>query len=164
VQKRRLDCGQETPITVTLIRRSFAALAAFFFVQLTLLGSGTLCALHGAAAGHGTSRGMAASVPHAMTDRHTGIDAPAPDASVLTAVSDVPAAHDGCDASGGPHDCGLPATPGSCAGMTTCAITAAPAVVAASDVPAAASSRDVGQPETLRSGPAAAPELPPPRA
>ena len=139
-----------------MFHRCFAAFSALLLMQLTLLGSGTLCALHGAQNGLAT-RAVAARPSAESANAHSR-------AHTRLASRDVPAHAHSCDASGGAQDCGLPASPGSCTGMTACAVATAPAVVTVADAAALTSSDAIGEPAALRSGPASAPELPPPRA
>lgn len=125
------------------LRRIAAALSSLLLLQLTLLGSGTLCAMpSGAAAGHMHDMGGMAGM--------TQSDVARPDAPPPSSHPD-----DGCR---------LPWSPGQCATMTACAIAAmpvAPVIVALDTRPALA---ELPMPADLGSRPAAPPELPPPRA
>ena len=118
-----------------LIRRIGAALSSILLLQLTLLGSGTLCAMPG---DMGAMRGMT----HSVVDRP---ETPPPNSH--------------------PDDgCRLPWSPGQCATMTACSIAAMPAatVIVALDVRPMIS--DLPIPTDPGSRPATPPELPPPRA
>ena len=120
--------------TGRLIRRIGAALSGILLLQLTLLGSGTLCAM---------PSGAAATQMHDMGGM---ADQQLP-----------PSSHpdDGCR---------FPSSPGQCATMTACSIAAmpvAPVIVALNTRPAIA---ELPMPADLGSRPATPPELPPPRA
>jgi hypothetical protein len=144
---------------VSLLRRLAVALVALLLLQLTLLGSGTLCALHETAVGPSASRHGMASMPDV-----TGRDVASSMAAVQPDGGGSSTAPSGCDAEGGPHDCGLPWSSGSCAAMTTCATIAASPSMTVAATQRAAHVAELPEPAQLRTGPAAAPELPPPRA
>lgn len=124
-----------------LIRRIGAALSSILLFQLTLLGSGTLCAMPSGAAAMHDMGGMA------------GMTQPQVDREQTPPPSDHP--DDGCR---------LPWSPGQCATMTACTIAAMPAasvIVALNTRPVVA---ELPMPADLGSRPATPPELPPPRA
>lgn len=150
---------------MSFLRRLTAALSIALLLQLTLLGSGTLCSMP-AGAGMGD-----ADAAHAMAGMHaagaaaqhgSAIGAPGSSRAAPLDHSGTPV---GCEQSGGRNGCSLPWGAGQCATMNTC--TTAPAAPAApllaqattphAVAPIAAASR-------FQSGPPAAPELPPPRA
>ena len=132
-----------------ILRRSLTALSGLFLLQLTLLGSGTVCAAqHGVEGDH-----VAGPTAHNMNG--------------LTAVSDAdnePMSPDDCSGLGGHDGCGLPWASGRCSFMTACDVS----VAAPSSVGAAKMVRIVAHtlrsPALAESGPTFAPELPPPRA
>jgi hypothetical protein len=128
---------------MSLLRRSATVLSGLLLLQLALLGSGTLCAMHR----HATHVSPA---PHSMHGA-TGDDA------MRMSPTD---SNDKSQTEG----CGLPWAPGQCASMTTCTVTVAQ--VASADVPIAVRAAAVAlrAPEMVHSGPTFAPELPPPRA
>lgn len=128
-------------------RRLAAALSGALLLQLSLLGSGTLCAMEHGSDAHGS--GHAAMRMAGPTSEHgapQGHDAPR------------------CDVAGSDDGCGLPWAPGHCAAMTTCSATAAPVSAVSIQLAAATPAADMPEPTLIHSGPAAAPELPPPRA
>ncbi|HEX7981263.1 MAG TPA: hypothetical protein VF461_21820 [Gemmatimonadaceae bacterium] len=140
-----------------LLRRFSAALAALLLLQLSLLGSGTLRAPHemfrtSAASAHGMPP-MPGMVEHQSGN---GTRTQQDDGS--------PSAPAGCDTKGGAHDCGVPWSSGSCAAMTACATVAALPPVAVAFDQERARTAELPDPTLLRTGPTAAPELPPPRA
>jgi hypothetical protein len=139
-----------------LLRRLSAALAALLLLQLSLLGSGTLRAPHGMVSARAAHVHAMPPMP-GMSEHQGGNGALAQQ----DGSSPAPA---GCDTNGGAHDCGVPWSSGSCAAMSACATIAAlpPAAVALDQE--RAGSTELPDPTLLRTGPAAAPELPPPRA
>jgi hypothetical protein len=135
---------------MSLARRSFAVLLGVFLLQLTLLGSGTFCAARHSA--HGMLGMSATTVVAASSSMSVSAD----DSSPMDSTScNGPAKHD---------DCRLPWSPGQCSAMTACAIGVSAVdpltLVAVLD----ASTLVVPFGDRLLSGPAFAPELPPPRA
>jgi hypothetical protein len=119
-----------------LLRRLTAAFSSILLLQLTLLGGGTPCAMHGEGA-------VAGPMPaHAMEGMQ----------GTARAVLD---SGDGCR---------LPSAPGQCAAMTSCAPAAVPSHVVVAQLTTSHGDLDLPEPASIRSGPAAAPELPPPRA
>jgi hypothetical protein len=142
------------------VRRTVAVLSSLFLLQLTLLGSGTLCAMHHGATGidraEHSMRGMAGIVASPTPSPESAVLA-ATDGNSSVSPSDYngPTDHDGCR---------LPWAPGQCSSMTTCGVTVAPAaLIVALSAPRTASV-DIAAPELVRAGPSFAPELPPPRA
>ena len=125
--------------SMSLVRRSLGALAGLSLLQLTLLGSGTLCALrHGGAnsdTGVHAMRGMAGMVAESPADCGSQ--------------------HDGC---------GLPWAPGQCSSMTTCQMSANPAASGVASVTMRVVALDLPSAALIHSGPTFAPDLPPPRA
>ena len=125
------------------LRRVTAALSSALLLQLSLLGSGTLCGDHDATASAAATAGQSMQGMHeAVADTPSACDAP-------------PASDDGCR---------LPWAPGHCATMTGCAVAAIPPAVQTGEVSLAAAALDPAEPPAAHSGPTAAPELPPPRA
>lgn len=139
------------------LRRSFAALFALLLLQLTLLGSGTLCAKH-----HGVGGShVDARVANGMT---TMSAADLASSSVVMSAGNPPVSPEDCGGLGSHDGCGLPWAPGQCSSMTACDVSLA---VPASDV--APIIGPIGTVALLSSmlmasGPTFAPELPPPRA
>jgi hypothetical protein len=148
-------------VLVPIIRRSLAALAAVFLLQLMLLGSGTLCSMHGdtprgaglAHASHRMDHGMA--TPSATAGSQRGGVANADDAGTPTSPVE-------CTGTGQHDGCHLPFAPGQCSSMTACDITATPAALVAASLTV---HRAAPVPSSARrhAGPTFAPELPPPR-
>ena len=143
-----------------LTRRLVAALSSVLLLQLTLVGSGTLCAMHHAVM---DARGATGHESHMipMTSERT----PASGSSMSEpGRGDTPGIPHGCDALDSGQGCGLPWSPGQCTSMSSCTATAAQSapsiVVVASSAPVV----ELPEPGLLHSGFAAAPELPPPRA
>lgn len=134
------------------IRRLTAAFTTVLLLQLTLLGSGTLCALQG---------GTAPDTMAGMTGMHSASHAAA---APSQSPSHHPAAPQQCDESRQGGGCQQPWAPGQCASMTTCAAVTAPAGEIVAQVTIAAPAPDLPEPASIRSGPTATPELPPPRA
>lgn len=134
-------------------RRFAAALSGAFLLQLSLLGTGTLCAME-----HG-SPDPASPAAHAS---HAGMRMG--DAGAGTAAHDAGAPPARCDVAGSDDACGLPWAPGHCAAMTTCSATVAPAAQVAVQLASATIAVELPEPALIHSGPSTAPELPPPRA
>lgn len=145
---------------MSLLRRIAAALSGALLLQLTLLASGTLCAMHAGDGMRGMMDAPAGRAAHAAV-------APAAAATVAEATpapsTDRGAPHD-CDATGSQGDCGSPWSAGSCASMATCTATAAPSVLRIAEALQGHGAPSTIDPARIHSGPAAAPELPPPRA
>lgn len=146
---------------MSFVRRSFAALFGVLLLQLTLLGSGTLCGLHQAAS-------HAAGTSHAMLGK-TGMTAASTEnaASATMAMSDSdsrPTSSQDCSGLGGDGHCGLPWAPGPCSSMAACDLTVTPAasVTAANMLRPVALAAPTAS--IFHAGPTFAPELPPPRA
>lgn len=125
------------------IRRIGAALSSILLLQLTLLGSGTLCAMpSGAASAQMHDMGGMAGM--------TQSDAARPDAPPPSNHPD-----DGCR---------LPWAPGQCATMTACTVAAMPAATIVVALGARPTICELPMPAHLGSRPLSPPELPPPRA
>jgi hypothetical protein len=77
---------------------------------------------------------------------------------------DGPAMPQGCDMSGNGTDCHLPSAPGMCGSAATCAAPVLPATVAFLPLALPFGAAVLSEPTRFNSGPASAPELPPPRA
>lgn len=122
------------------LRRCFALLSFLSLLQLTLLGSGTVCAMRGDGTSHGqmSSAGMAAMSGHSAQAR--------------------------CDVSGTGDDCGAPWSGAQCAGMATCAPTVVKPAAVAMVTTAPHHVLDLPEPASITSSAATSPELPPPRA
>ena len=118
-----------------LIRRFGAALSSILLLQLTLLGSGTLCAMP-------SDMGAMPGMTHSVVDRP---ETPPPSSHPI----------DGCR---------LPSSPGQCATMTACSIAAMPAAAVIVALDARPVVSELPMPADLGSRPATPPELPPPRA
>ena len=143
-----------------VVRRTVAVLSSLLLLQLTLLGSGTLCAMdHGASGVAGPGHSM-----HAMGDTVAGSTSATGNA--MATIVDVGGPVDRSDCNGPTrHDgCQLPWAPGQCSSVTTCGVTAAPTAIIVTSSTARAMSIEIAAPELVRSGPTFAPELPPPRA
>ncbi|HWE43363.1 MAG TPA: hypothetical protein VG432_12700 [Gemmatimonadaceae bacterium] len=142
---------------MSFLRRSFAALCTLFLLQLSLPGSGAGCAMQG--------RGGPAAPAHGM-DGTSRMRSAAANRGAMPAMPDATAAASaaGCGGMGSHDGCGLPCVPGQCAPMAGCAINAMPAVRGAASVNLRGLRVESPAPALLRSGPAAPPELPPPRA
>ena len=142
---------------MSLVRRSFAALSGLFLLQLSLLGSGTLCALH-----HSAARNDAGA--HAMHDM-TGMSSAAATRASVSAIPDAdsPKAPGDCGGMGRRDGCGLPWAPGQCSSMTACDISATPAASIMASVTTGVMALELPTPSLIHSGPTFAPELPPPR-
>lgn len=125
-----------------LIRRFGAALSSILLLQLTLLGSGTLCAMPTSVAARTHDMAGMPGMTQSQVDRE---QTPPP--------NDHP--DDGCR---------LPWSPGQCATMTACSIAAMPAAPVIVALAACPVISDLPMPADLGSRPASAPELPPPRA
>ena len=126
-----------------LIRRIGAALSSLLLLQLTLLGSGTLCAMPG---------GAASMRMHDMGGM-AGMTQPQVDREQTPPPSSHPT--DGCR---------LPWSPGQCATMTACTMAAMPAATVIVALDARPTIAELPMPANLGSRPATPPELPPPRA
>ena len=147
-------------LSMRLVRRFSAALSTVLLLQLSLLGSGTLCMLQHPS-GH-AAMGAEALVMPGMR----------PNAARLTTVSSVieqpvNAAEnptDGCGGHGAGDSCGGPWATGSCTSMSSCAWSQSAAVPPTLTAENRETSVNHSEPRTLRAGPVVAPELPPPRA
>ena len=142
---------------MSFVRRSFVALTGLFLLQLTLLGSGTLCGVH-----HSAGRNNAGV--DGMHDMGAMGAAATTRASVsAVAVSENPMSPADC---GGmvQHGCGLPWAPGQCSSMTACDVSASPGASIMASATMGAMALELPSPALLHSGPSFAPELPPPRA
>lgn len=128
---------------IRLIRRIGAALSGILLLQLTLLGSGTLCAMPSGAAAAQTHdmSGMAGMTQSQADSQQTPPTGSHPD--------------DGCR---------LPWSPGQCATMTACTIAAMPAATVIVALDARPVISELPIPAEIGSRPATPPELPPPRA
>lgn len=144
--------------SMSFVHRSFAALCSLFLLQLSLLGSGTLCTLH-----HGAARNDDGA--HGMRDM-SGMSSSAGTRASVSAMfdSDAPMSPADCGGMGNHDGCGLPWAPGQCLSMTACDISAAPAARNVASVMMRAELLELPAPALLHSGPTSAPELPPPRA
>ena len=118
-----------------LIRRIGAALSSILLLQLTLLGSGTLCAMP-------SDMGAMPGMTHSVVDRPE---------------TPPPSSHQD-------HGCSLPSSPAQCATMTACTIAAMPAATVIVALDARPVISDLPIPAEIGSRPATPPELPPPRA
>jgi hypothetical protein len=135
------------------VRRTVAVLSSLFLLQLSLLGSGTLCTWH-----HGAAR-----IDRAGHSMHGMSRISAPEKVVSAAADGRPASPSD---SNGPTDhdgCRLPWAPGQCGAMATCGVTATPAAPTVASWIASTASIETVAPALARSGPTFAPELPPPR-
>ena len=142
---------------MTFLRRLAAALSGALLLQLTLLGSGTLRAAPVPATGGVHASAARASAGHAAVGVETH------DMSAMT--SDGPAMPQGCDMTDGSTDCHQPWTPTSCASVVTCgSAVVLPAVHVSLPTSIAKGDAELPEPTSFSSGPASAPELPPPRA
>lgn len=129
------------PVTPLMLRRVAATLSALLLLQLMLLGGGTGCAMK-VRAGHDAAS--------AMTPTH--------------AVSSSHAVPHGCEVSAPSGECGGTTGTGPCAAMTSCTAAIAAAPAADARLTLRDGHAELPEPASIRSGPAAAPELPPPRA
>lgn len=139
------------------IRRLVAALSSLLLLQLTLLGSGTLCATHSGEASTTYAHDMASMAGTGQSD-----------ASASTTLATRALPSDGQQAPhpcGGAEDgCGLPWAPGQCASMTSCSVTAAPPTIVAVQLERSQGVSYLPEPGSIGSRAATPPELPPPRA
>ncbi len=119
------------------LKRLIATISGVLFLQLSLLGSGVLCATH---RGHAMSPGAGA---HAMNGRQ------APDDCGTPSTND---------------SCRGPWAPGGCASMTSCAAATAAPTAGVQVLRTFAVARDLPEPLSAESELAVTPEPPPPRA
>jgi len=143
---------------MSFLRRLTAALSSALLLQLTLLGSGPLRS--GPFPGAGGAGGSAEQM---MVTMH-GASAMANSSTSESMPGDEPGMPPGCDMSGNGTDCHLPSAPGMCASSATCAAPVVPAVIAVLPLAAPSDAAVLPEPTRFSSGPASAPELPPPRA
>ena len=153
-QAARRVCNPNRLI-VNTFRRLTASFCTLLLLQLTLLGSGTLCAMRGGVAANGTHDmsamgGMATSGSRAATSG-AGVRAGDP--------SDVPPTSGNSD-----DGCRMPWAPGQCTSMTACTVAALPSATLVASLDARPEVPDLPMPGDLGSRPATPPELPPPRA
>ena len=142
-----------------LVRRLSAALSSVLLLQLSLLSSGTLCALQHPS-GHAAMQAGSLLMP-GMTPAAAGIAAVSVVIEQPTTSAENPA--DGCGGHGAGDSCGGPWATGSCMSMSACAWSQSAAVPALT-AENGETSVNHSEPRTLRAGPVVAPELPPPRA
>ena len=140
---------------LSLLHRLTAVLSSALLLQLSLLASGTLCRMHGdqANAGHG--------MPAAQHSSQQRAHAP-----VMTMADDSPAMPmNGCGNAGSSKSCDAPWAPSGCASMSSC-ITPTSALTGPTVSLSAARTHVKQLVASVRmpTGPAFAPELPPPRA
>jgi hypothetical protein len=135
-------------------RRSVAALTGLFFLQLTLLGGGTACALR-----HGVAKSEAAD--HAQ--RTMAHQTSAHETIVTSSESSARTDPIGCNGTADRDDCRLPLAPRQCSSMTTCDVTATAAAIINELVRVQTTDLALPSPTETPSGPSFAPELPPPR-
>lgn len=128
------------------IRRSFAALLALLLMQLMLLGSGTLCAMHHE---RGSSMASDARIAHDHAG-HSQLHESHP-APVANETAEQPAP-------GGPW------SPGHCASMAACDVGTALVPSVETPAPILRVALVVRSSAAAPAGPTFAPELPPPRA
>lgn len=143
-------------------RQSVAALSTVLLLQLSLVGSGTLCALR-----HGGALGGAEPSMEGMTGMTHETAATVAGHSPMVTEQAGPASQDaesGCPSRGESEPCHGPWAPGTCASMNSCAwsqgVPFEPTFASADNDPGAAGP----EPPMLHTGPAFAPEIPPPRA
>lgn len=142
----------------SLSSRFLAALSSALLLQLTLLGGGTLCGMHGAHV-------MGTAVM--MESMHDGMqpaamNAPMSAASLTPTVASAPV--DDCDRCDATSGCGNPWSSGSCTSMTCCTVAVSSRAPVFPDVISSAHVRNVPEPLSAPRGPSFAPETPPPRA
>ena len=144
--------------SMRLVRRLSAAFSSVLLLQLSLLSSGTLCAVQHTS-GHAAMRAGAWLMP--------GMSQAARSATVSAATQQptTPAENpaDGCGGHRAGDSCGGPWATGSCTSMGACAWSQSAAVPALTAVNSETRVNH-SEPRTLRTGPVVAPELPPPRA
>lgn len=141
---------------MSFVRRSFVALTGVFLLQLTLLGSGTLCAVQ-----RGANDDVSAA--HA-THRMSGMMSSTSSRVSIPTVSDIdgPIKSD-CDGPGQHDGCSLPWAPGQCSSMTSCNVSATPVASIEASVTLRTTAQELPAPALILSGPTFAPEIPPPR-
>jgi hypothetical protein len=139
-----------------LVRRSVAALAGLFLLQLMLLGSGTACAMRHGIAGPSSAPRAQAGMRHQASSHETVV--------VDSNDSSAPMDLTGCGETAHRDGCRLPFAPRQCSSMTTCDVNAT--LAAATNVFARVRPRALELPSPPRTytDPSFAPELPPPRA
>lgn len=142
------------------VRRSLAALSGIFLLQLTLLGSGTLCAVHVSA----TENDASARAMHQMVGMSATESATQPNAVAMTTNASDPTNPVDCNGPRQHGGCRLPFAPGQCSSMTACDVSATPAAMVARIALTRAIAPALSAPALAHSGPTFAPELPPPRA
>lgn len=146
--------------SMRLVRRLSAALSSVLLLQLSLLGSGTLCGLQHPS-GHGA---MDAMSPGMLAMMH-GDAGSATVSTVMeqpTNAAENPA--DGCGGHGPRDSCGGPWATGSCTSMSACGWSQSATVPPLPTSANRETSVGHAEPRTLAAGPVVAPELPPPRA
>lgn len=142
---------------MSFVRRFLAALSGLFLLQLSLLGSGTLCAIH-----HGAARDDAGvHTMHAMSGMRAGLATRASVSAMHDA--DRPMSPADCGGMGEHGGCRLPWAPGRCS-MTACDVSATPAASIVASVTISVMTFELPTPAFFHPGPIFAPELPPPRA
>jgi len=146
-----------TSSQMSIVRRSLAACSSVLLLNLTLLGSGTLCA-----AKHGTEHG--AVVESAMSGMSSGTMATSSSSTPTVLDAEHPVTPEDCDAPPQHGGCQLPSAPGQCTSMTTCSTPAALIGATVASEVAQAFTLALPEPLDIHSGPPTAPELPPPRA
>lgn len=138
--------------------RSFATLSGLLLLQLMLLGSGTLCTMHGGEGADGTTGNAMtmARMAHQTSSHGSSVASSDDDNSPMSpADCNRPGDHDGCR---------LPFAPGQCSSMTACDISATLAETVGMSAYVRTNALAVPSQALTHAGPTFAPELPPPRA
>lgn len=138
------------------LSRLSAALSGVLLLQLSLLGSGTLCALQHAA---GRSDSSAEMSGMAMGRGATAVH----QAAVIAPTDASKSSDRGCGGRDAADSCGGPWAPGSCTTMSSCAWSQSTTVMPGLSTANAESGGTLPEPKLLQAGPVIAPELPPPR-
>ena len=142
------------------LRRLSVALSGVLLLQLSLLGSGTLCALQ-----HAAGSANMTGPPAPMAGMMMGTDTRGVHESVIIGPPDASKSPDGgCGDHQSTDSCGGPWAPGPCTTMSSCTWSQSSSVVPALAAASAETDSNLPEPRVLQTGPAIAPELPPPRA
>lgn len=159
--RRLYGCANLTlTFRMSILRRSIATALGVLLLQLTLLGSGTLCAVQHVAAREGATAHEMLGMNGTPAMHATSM------ASATATVTDAGRGPVNSDCGGpGPHDgCGLPWAPGQCSSMTTCDVSGTPARIGIFSDAGRLVAINISASASAHAGPTFAPELPPPRA
>jgi hypothetical protein len=154
---RRVSLGERTSITqrpMRLLHRITAGVSTMLLLQLSMLGSGSLCPARLAAVGHHSHESVSRAATH-----HMNRVAP----TMPHQATDIDSS-ERCDEGRTTDVCGGPVGNATCVSMSMCSLTVSEPSPGTRVVASSIVRSEHGEPLATVTGPTAAPELPPPRA